>query len=272
MRAVLFLLACATLALPLSSSHALAAAEGKLTITGSTSVAALMVEIAKRFETRHPGVRIDVQTGGSSRGLADTKSGLAQIGMVSRQITPADGVVGHVVARDGVAMIVHAANPVKDLSREQIVAIYTGRITDWSGVGGKAGPITVVNKAEGRATLEVFCAHFGLKNADIKASSVIGENEQGIKTVAGNPGAIGYVSIGTAQAAVDSGVSIRLLPMGGIAATAAAVQDGTWPMSRPLNLVTKGEPEGLVKEFLAYALSKDIDDLINDFAIVPPKR
>jgi phosphate transport system substrate-binding protein len=264
MRAVLLLI--------VSLFPLLLAAESRLIITGSTSVAPLMMEIAKRFESRHPGVRIDVQTGGSSRGLADAKSGLAHIGMVSRAITPADGVFGHMVARDGVAMIVHASNPIKELTRQQTIGVYTGKVTDWSEVGGRPGRITVVNKAEGRSTLEVFCHHFGLKNADIKAQSVIGENEQGVKTVAGNPGAIGYVSIGTAQVAVESGVSIRLLPMGGAAATAVAVQDGTWPMSRPLNLVTKDKPEGLVKEFLAYSLSKDVDDLINDLAIVPPKR
>jgi phosphate transport system substrate-binding protein len=264
MRAVLLLLACAALSLT--------AAEGKLTITGSASVSPVIVEIAKRFEGKHPGVRIDVQTGGSSRGLADAKSGLAQIGMVSRTIKPEDGVIGHTVALDGVAMIVHGTNTVKELTRQQIIDIYTGKITDWSGVGGKAGPITVVNKAEGRSTLEVFCAHFGVKNADIKALSVIGDNEQGVKTVAGNPGAIGYVSIGTAQFAVDTGVSLRLLPLDGVAASAAAVQNGTWPMQRPLNLVTKGAPEGLAKQFIAFALSKDVDDLINDLAIVPPKR
>jgi phosphate transport system substrate-binding protein len=90
--------------------------------------------------------------------------------------------------------------------------------------------------------------------------------------VAGNPGAIGYVSIGTAQVGIESGVPIRMLPMNGIAANTAHVQDGTWPLARPLNLLTRGQPTGLVKEFLVFACSKDVDDLIADLAFVPPVR
>ncbi len=247
-------------------------AEGRLTITGSSTVSPVVAEIAKRFEAKHPGVRVDVQTGGSSRGVTDALSGLADIGMVSRALKADEQVVAHLLARDGVAMIVHRDNPVTALSKEQVIGIYSGSIADWLAVGGTARPITVVNKAEGRSTLELFCHHFALKNSAIKAKVVIGDNEQGVKTVAGNPGAIGYVSIGTAQVGIEAGVAIRMLPMDGITASTAHVRDGTWPLSRPLNLVTKGEPSGLVKDFLALACSKDVDDLIVDLALVPPTR
>jgi phosphate transport system substrate-binding protein len=263
MRTLLLLLACFI---------TLGAAEGKLTITGSSTIAPVAAEIAKRFEKSHPGVRVDVQTGGSSRGVTDAASGLADIGMASRALKPDETVTAHLIALDGVAMIVHGSNAIPALTKEQVIGIYTGKLTDWSAVGGKAGQITVVNKAEGRSTLELFCHHFGLKNADIKAHVVIGDNEQGVKTVAGNPGAIGYVSIGTAQIGVESGVSIRMLPMDGVVASTKTVLDRTWPLARPLNLVTKGEPTGLVKEFIALAQSKDVDDLITDLAFVPPTR
>lgn len=265
-----------TLLLLLTTVITLMAADGRLTVTGSSTIAPLVAEIAKRFEATHPGVRIDVQTGGSSRGVTDAANGLADIGMASRALKPDEPVVAHLVAhlvaRDGVAVIVHASNAVPALTKEQVVAIYTGKLTDWSAVGGKAGQITVVNKAEGRSTLELFCQHFGLKNADIKAHVVIGDNEQGVKTVAGNPGAIGYVSIGTAQIGIESGVSVRMLPLDGLVASTKTVHDGTWPLARPLNLVTKGQPTGLVKEFIALAQSKDVDDLITDLAFVPPTR
>lgn len=265
MRAVV-LIVCAALAL--------GAAEDRLTVTGSSTIAPLVAEIAKRFEQVHPGVRIDVQTGGSSRGVQDAASGLAGIGMASRELKAEERerMVAHLLALDGVAVIVHRGNTIAALGQEQIVGIYTGRITDWSAVGGKPGRITVVNKAEGRSTLDLFCHHHGLENADIKAHVVIGDNEQGVKTVAGNPGAIGYVSIGTAQVSADSGVGIRMLPMDGVVASTRAVLDRTWPLARPLNLVTRGEPTGLVKEFLAFALSKDMDDIIAGLAFVPPAR
>jgi len=265
---------CALFLLVISSVATIEAAEDKLTLTGSSTVAPLAAEIAKRFEQTHPGVRIDVQSGGSSRGVADALSGLAGVGMVSRDLKPEekDQLIAFTIARDGITVILHRDNPVKELSRDQVISIYTGKTTRWSGVGGKDAAITVVNKAEGRSTLELFCHHFGLKNPDIKAQVVIGDNEQGVKTVAGNPDAIGYVSIGTAEVNRELGVAIKLLPLNGVEATTAHVRDGTWPLARPLNLVSKGPPSGVAKDFIALATSKAVDDLITDLAFVPPPR
>ncbi|MEO8599158.1 MAG: phosphate ABC transporter substrate-binding protein, partial [bacterium] len=231
---------------------ALASAD-RLVLTGSSTVAPLALEIAKRFEQQNPGVRVDVQSGGSSRGVADARSGLADIGMVSRALKPEENdLIAHTIAMDGIGIILHSGNPVQSLSDTQIIAIYTGQIANWKAVGGRDARITVVNKAEGRSTLELFLHHFALKNSEIKAQVVIGENEQGIKTVAGNPAAIGYVSIGTAEFDAAHGTPIKLLPMAGVAATVANVRDGRFPLSRPLNLVTRGAPSGLAKRFIDF--------------------
>ncbi|MBW3540051.1 MAG: phosphate ABC transporter substrate-binding protein [Planctomycetes bacterium] len=244
--------------------------EERLVLTGSSTVAPLASEIAKRFEAESPGVRIDVQSGGSSRGIADARRGLADVGMVSRALKADEHDLHAVtIARDGIGVIVHADNPVAALDDEQIAGIYTGRIENWSAVGGEDAPITVVNKAEGRSTLELFLAHFGLASEDIQADVVIGDNEQGVKTVAGNPHAIGYVSIGTAEYDAAQGVPIRLLPLGGVPASSAAVADGTFPLSRPLNLVTRQEPTGLVKEFLDFARSERVHDIVREQSFVP---
>lgn len=246
------------------------AATGKLMLTGSSTVAPLALEIAKRYEADHPGVRIDVQTGGSSRGIADARSGVADIGMVSRALKPDEAdLVAHAIAHDGIAVIVHASNPVTGLSADQIRAIYRGQIATWQAVGGPKRPITVVNKAEGRSTLELFLQHFGLASTQIHASVVIGDNEQGIKTVAGNPGAIGYVSVGAAEYAATHEVAIRLLPLDGILASTETVKDGRFPLSRPLNLVTRGQPQGLAGGFIAYARSAAVHDQVRSLYFVP---
>lgn len=246
------------------------AADRKLVLTGSSTVAPLVGEIAKRFEERNPGVRVDVQSGGSSRGVADARSGLAQIGMVSRALKDEEAdLSSFTIAMDGVGIIVHRANPVSQLSDDQVRAIYAGAVTNWREVGGPDARITVVNKAEGRSTLELFLHHFGMSSKDIKAQVVIGENQQGIKTVAGNPGAIGYVSIGTAEYEEANGTPIRLLPMAGVAATVSNVRDGLFPLSRPLNLVVKGQPSDLAARFIAFARSGDVDDLVTAQFFVP---
>ena len=243
----------------------------KLTITGSSTVAPLTSEIAKKFESENPGIRIDVQTGGSSRGLADATQGLADIGMVSRALKPVEitQYQSFAIATDGIGIILQDSNPVTNLSNQQILDIYQGKITNWSEVGGADAEITVVNKAEGRSTLELFLDYFALTNSQIAADVVIGDNQQGIKTVAGNPHAIGYVSIGAAERDIDAGVPLKLLPVGGVAASSQTLQDGSFPLARPLNLVTTATPTGLTQEFIQFAQSENVRDLVEAQNLVP---
>jgi phosphate transport system substrate-binding protein len=267
------LLILALLGAPGSATAQTSAADqlsGKLVITGASTLAALIAEIGKRFESLHPKVRVDVQTGGSSRGIADARQGLADIGMVSRAMKDDEkDLQAFPVARDGVGIILHKENPVQALTDEQVVAIYTGKITNWKEVGGKEAPITVVNKAEGRSTLEVFLHYFKMKNTDVRAHLVIGDNEQGVKTVAGNRHAIGYVSIGTAEYDESQGVPIKLLSVGGITASTETVRNGTFPLSRPLHIVTRTPPTGLAKAFIEYAQSHAVHDIIEQQYFVP---
>ena len=269
-RIALAAVACAALAC--RKSDGAASAGQKLVLTGSSTIAPLASEIGKRFEQQHPGVRVDVQTGGSSRGVADARSGLADIGMVSRSLKPDETDLHPVlIGRDGISVTLNTRNPVRALTDSQVVAIYTGRITNWKQVGGQDAPITVVNKAEGRSTLELFLNYYKLKNRDVKAQVIIGDNEQEVKTIAGNPNAIGYVSIGTAEYESARNTPIRLLPMNGIVATSANVAARTFPLSRDLNLITKSAaPTGLAKQFLDFAASPAVQDLVKGQFFVPP--
>lgn len=249
------------------------AAGQKIVLTGSSTIAPLALEIGKRFEKLNPGVRVDVQSGGSTRGVNDARAGLADIGMASRALKPEESdLMAHRIAMDGIGIILHQKNRVQALSDEQIKAIYTGKVTNWQQLGGEDRKITVVNKAEGRSTLELFMHHFQLKNSEIHAHVVIGDNQQGIKTVAGNAGAIGYVSIGTAEYEEAHGTPIHLLPMAGVPATVANVRDGRFPLSRPLNLVSKGAPTGMAKQFIEFAQSAVVDDLVTAQYFVPLAR
>lgn len=242
----------------------------KLVITGSSTVAPVASEIAKRYEAQNPQVRIDVQTGGSSRGIADVRQQIADIGMVSRAAKPADqGLNFHTIAKDGVVVIVHRDNPIQQLTRQQITDIYTGKLNNWQDAGGQSQAITVVNKAEGRSTLEVFTQHFQLKSSQIKADVIIGDNEQGIKTVAGNPLAIGYVSVGAAKVNVEQGTPIKVLPLEGIQATAQTVRDGSFPLARPLNLVTQGPLNPQQQKFIDFAQSPQVKDIVQEQSLVP---
>lgn len=249
------------------------ALSGRLVISGSSTVAPLAAEIGKQFEKLHPRVRVDVQSGGSSRGIADVRRGTADIGMASRALKADESdLVAHAIAADGITMIVHRDNPIAALSDARIVDIYTGSIDNWSEVGGRDAPITVVTKAEGRSTLELFLSHFGLSANAIRPDVVIGDNLQGILTVAGDPNAIGYVSIGTAQYEADSGRAIRLLSMGGVDPSVASVRDSSFPLSRPLNLVTYGKISPLQRSFIEYARSVSMHPVVEAQYFVPVVR
>ncbi|MFA8017764.1 phosphate ABC transporter substrate-binding protein [Bremerella cremea] len=247
--------------------------DDRITVTGSSTIAPLLTEIARRYEELHPGVRIDVQTGGTGKGIADVRQGVAEIGMASRELKSDESdLTVHPLAADGVGMIIHAENPIAELSDSQIVAIYRDDVNNWKDLGGPDLPIQVVHKAEGRATLEVFQKYFQIENTAVKPDVIVGHNEQGIKTVAGAPGAIGYVSIGTAEADIQAGLPIRLLPLAGVIASTATVADGTFPMSRPLHLVTKGEIDPVTADFIAFAQSDQVHDLITEQYFVPLAR
>ena len=242
----------------------------RLVITGSSTIAPLVLAIGKRYESRRSGVRIDVQTGGSSRGISDIRQNLAQVGMASRALKEDEqDLYGTVIAYDGIGLIVHRSNTLAALDSNDITAIYTGRITNWKEVGGIDAPITVVNKADGRATLDLFLNYFNLQNTQVQAHVVIGDNEQGIKTVAGNPHAIAYVSIGTAEYDAAHGVPIKLLQLETVPASLKTLQEGRFPLARPLTLVTKKTPTGAVKAFINFAKSPEVHDLVTQYYFVP---
>lgn len=244
-------------------SHEMDVLDGKLVVTGSSTVAPLVAELAVAFESRHPGVRIDVQSGGSGRGIADTRSGLADIGMASRALVEEEGdLIATQIASDGITLITHKDNPVRSVTRAEVVGIFTGAVTDWSQVGGSAGEIVVVHKAAGRATRDVFLKYFQIDELDIAPDVVVGENEHGIKTVSGNPGAIGYVSAGTAQVDAAAGVPIRTLEVAGLGSTADVI-------ARPLVLLTGDMPSNLARAFIDFACSNDAEPTIRAQHFVP---
>ena len=261
---------CLTFLLPFLLLSLPSAAQDRLTITGSSTLAPLILDMAKRFESEHEGIRVDVQTGGSTRGIMDVRRKMADIGMVSRALKPQESDLQHyLVAKDGIGIILHSSNRVQGLSREQVIDIYTGKINNWQQVGGENIVISVINKAEGRSTLELFLAYFKLKNSQIKPQVIIGDNQQGIKTVLANRGAIAYVSIGTAEYEESIGAAIKRIAVDGEIASIENVRNGQFSLSRELNLVTHGKSSGLAQQFIRYTQSAHVHDIVRSQFFVP---
>lgn len=239
--------------------------------TGSSTIAPVVADAAKRYEESHPGVRIEVQSGGSSRGISDATTGVADLGMVSRVLKDEEKtkLTAHLLAADGVCVVVHKDNPVKQMDKQQLIDIYTKKITNWNQVGGNDATIVVANKAEGRSTLEIFVAYLGLDDADVKADVVVGENLHVVNSVVSNPNTVGYVSIGTATAEAGAGTPIKLVVTDGVIPTMESVRDNTFPITRPLNVVTDAETSPAAKAFLDYLMSTEINDIVEKHFFVP---
>jgi phosphate transport system substrate-binding protein len=242
-----------------------------LVLTGSATMAPMVQEIGRRFEARHPGVRVDVQDGGSDRGAADTRAGLADVGMVARPLRPEETRLhAFVIARDGLVLIVHRSNPVTSLTPEEVARIYTHAVTNWKEVGGNDAPIILVNQRADRAALQMFLSYFKLPATPLPTDVVVGDGGEGVRAVADRPGAIAYVALGRAASDAAAGSPIRLLPCAGVAATPENIRAGTYPLSRPLALVTREPPQGLAKDFIDFARSDEFRDLLGKYHHVPP--
>lgn len=242
----------------------------RIRVTGSSTVAPVMLEIGSRYEEINKGVQVDVESGGSSRGIADAIMHRNQLGMVSRAPKASDkGVSFYAIAKDGLAVIAHAKNPVQSITSDQLKDVYQGKITNWKELGGPHQAVIVVSKASGRSTLEVFLEHTGLKARQIKAAVIIGDNQQAIKTVQSVPGSIAYVSIGSALLSAKRGAPIKLFSLDGIEATTEAVANGKYPMTRSLNLVYTGTPDAPTAELLKFVRSDAAQAIIRSQAFVP---
>ncbi len=230
---------------------------GKLIVAGSTSVQPLAEALAEEFMAKHPRVRIQVQGGGSSAGIAAAKSGVADLGTSSRELQPEERDLHEVqIALDGIAVVVHPGNPVANLTVEQVRRIYAGGLTDWKAVGGPAGPIMVVTREAGSGTRGAF-EELVMNGKAISAKAIVQGSTGAVRSsVAQARNAIGYVSLG----ALDP--SVKAVALGGVRPTAANVQNKTYKLTRPFLFLTRSAPTGLAKAFIDFVLSKEGQQIV----------
>jgi len=246
------------------------AAAQTLVVSGSSTVYPLMTDIAQRFQSLNPGVKIDVRSGGSGKGIADLRAGASDIAMVSRQLAGNErDLFPFSLCRDGAAIVVHRSNPVKGLSRRQLSDLLTGKLTDWQQLGGRPGAIDLVWRAEGQAIPELILQHLKLKPEQVRGHITIFENADAVAFVTGDRNAITLAALGVAERSVKSGAAVKLLAYGGVPASTRAVRDNTYSLSRPLSLVTRSLPTGLQKRLIDYATSGAVTDLHEKHGFVP---
>lgn len=259
-----FALASTVWAAPLDAFKDL---EGKLDIAGGTAHIPVMTQAARDIMTFNPKIRITVAGGGSGVGVKQVGEGLAQIGNTGRPLKPAEiekyGLVSFPFAIDGVALAVHPSNPVKALTKEQAVAIYTGKITDWKELGGEPGAIDVYGREDGSGTRETFQGKVMGKVEQMPSVNTVSSNGAMKTAIAQDPRAIGYVGIGHLDASV-AGVAID-----GHVPSQENAAKGEYPVVRDLFMNTKGEPTGLTAAFVDYVFSEPGAKIIEKSGYIP---
>lgn len=230
---------------------------GTIQIVGSTSVQPLAEELAQVFMAKNPGVKIFVQGGGSGAGITGAINGTADIGTSSRQLKPEEAAAGiqeAVIAKDGIVVIVHPSNSVKDLTVEQIQKIYLGEITNWKGVGGPNLRIALVNREAGSGTRGAFEEIVMGKMAGKMSNNSLVQASNGAvqQTVAITKEAIGYISLGSLDPK-----AVKALQVNGVTATEGNISNKTYPLWRPFLMLTKDVPKGVTKAFLDWILSPE---------------
>jgi phosphate transport system substrate-binding protein len=231
-----------------------------ITVKGSTTVYPVAQATAEKFMDMHPGVSISVQGGGSGFGIAAIIDGTADIGDASRPIKDkeikkalAKGAdpKAHVVALDGIAVVVNPSNSVKALTKQQIKDIYTGKISNWPEVGGSGGQIVVISRDSSSGTFETF-NKLALDKEKVRPDALLQASNQAVATtVAKTPGAIGYVGLGYLSERIK-GVEVN-----GVMPGKDTVRSGEYPLARPLFMYTDGPAKGVVKEYLDFVTSSE---------------
>ena len=249
---------------PASSAASSAPSGGELTgsvaTDGSTSMKSVIGALGESFQNANSGVTFTYNPTGSGSGIQAVSEGRCDIGLASRSLKDdekSSGLTGTVLAYDGIAVVVSPENPVSDLTIEQIADIYTGKITNWSEVGGNDAEIVLIGREAGSGTRDGFESITGTEEACQYRQELTSTGDV-IATVSQNPNAIGYASLSAVKE------SVKALSVGGVAPSEDTVKDGSYVIQRPFVLVTR---DGVTlspaaQAFLDYALSAEAAPII----------
>jgi len=256
-----------TLIIFLLSGVNVLATETIVVIKGSTTVLPIAQSCAEVFMDENPKISISVQGGGSGVGIASLIDGTCNIADASRPIKDKEvatakekGInpVTNIVARDAIAVAVHPSNGINGLTLEQIKAIYTGEISNWSNLGGSDQSIVIISRDSSSGTFETF-NELALDGEKVRPDALLQASNSAVATtVANTPGAIGYIGLGYVSE------KVKAISVDNVMPSKETVNSGDYALARPLFMYTDGEPTGAVKKFLDFVMSEEGQKLVEE--------
>ena len=250
------------------AAEAAAGLSGSITLAGSTSMEKFANALAEAFMEKYPNVTVQAEFTGSSAGVEAVLGGQSDVGNSSRKLKDEEkekGAVENIVAIDGIAVVTDPANTAADLTKEQLINIYNGTITNWKDAGGADQPIVVIGREAGSGTRGAFEEILKLEDA-CKYANELDSTGAVMAKVASTPGAIGYVSLDV----IDD--TVKLLTLNGVEANEENIKTGDYFLSRPFVMATKGEiseQNDLVKALFDYIYSDEGTELVKSVGLIP---
>ncbi|MCD2492513.1 phosphate ABC transporter substrate-binding protein [Lacrimispora sp. NSJ-141] len=242
---------------------------GSISLSGSTSMEKLVTALGEAFMDENKNVTVNSEFVGSGAGIEAVTAGTVDIGNSSRALKDeekANGVLENIVAIDGIAMVVDPENAVTDLTKEQLIQVYDGTVTNWKDLGGSDMPIIVIGREAGSGTRGAFEEILKLEDKCQYASEL--DNTGAVMArVAATPGAIGYVSLDV----VDD--TVKAVSLDGVEPTEENIKAGSYILSRPFVMATKGEiseQSELVQAWFAYINSDAGKEVIQSVGLILP--
>ena len=263
-----------TTALIFSAAIGIASASDKIVIDGSTTVGPIAKAFAEYFMAANPDVNITVSESGSGNGAKSLVNNTCDVAAMSRPMKDSEfkaaadkgnQPVAHVVALDGLPILVHPSNPVQDLTVEQVRKIFLGEISNWKEIGGPDKTIVTISRDTNSGTYETF-AKLVMKKQKIGGNcEYVGSNGAIRQRVQSTPAAIGYAGLGF----VDK--TVKALKINGIYPSAETVQTGEYPVARPLFMYTNTYPKlgSTLYQFMTIHLTEDGQEMVEEIGFVP---
>ena len=246
----------------------------KLVIKGSDTLGAKLVPLlTEAYKRAGHEVKFEVSAEGSTTGLSALINKSADIAMSSRPaknteisegLTKKVELKSTTICYDAIALVVNSANPLKDLTRINVEAVFTGDIVDWEEIGGKAGEISIYTRNTSSGTYQDWKDLAMGKRDYALSSQKLAGNEQIVAEVSKNPNGIGYVGLAYVHAQ-----GIKVLSVDGIFPSSETVKAKTYPYSRPLFFFTNGGPKDEAKKFIDFVLSPAGQKIVTEVGFVP---
>ena len=243
---------------------------GKVSMAGSTSMEKLVKALQETFAEVQPDINVTAEFVGSGAGIEQVLTGTVNIGNSSRNLKDSEkeaGAVENIVAIDGIAIVVDTANEVTDLTKDELIAIYTGAVTNWSELGGADAPIVVIGREAGSGTRGAFEEILDIEEACAYALELDNTGTVMAK-VSATPGAIGYVSLDVIND------TVKAVSLEGVEPTAENIKEGSYFLSRPFVMATNGpieEQDEAVKAFFEYVLGEEGQAVVEQVGLISVK-